>query len=689
MNAKHISLAFAAITIASLLAGCAKSPIEEVKPSEQLTDLELSYVGATETKAAIDGTTFPQEGEIGLFLFGDEEATKAYGTGYENIKYSYNSTKGKWTASPSIKVGSETGYLYGYYPYSATATNVKAITVKSSLNGDDVMYATPVKDVTDANASQTAITMNHALARVAITVINKGYTGYAKLTKIKFAGAEIAPTGTLNALDGSLTATKSDVTLDVTGDAQTITAAGTTYECLLVPSAEDSDKQAVTLTLTIDGEEKTATLAGDNGVIIAQNAKSNITITLSNKGISVQTVSVDDWKVVEVGGHKVTIKVSDEVVAGDIMYGACVDGDDIVIHAYSYTGQHLKCNMPDGEFCTSQSKTGMVYTFTISDVTNNATATIGYASLVSLSVSPESSGSVEIIGDAYEGETVTLKALPGYEYGFDAWLDEEGKTLTCEDDVYSSPIRLSSGVMSAKFKKNLILDGVFSVSDGKKVHFTRGNLYFDGSSKVEQHQYDFNSANYTKPSAHVSHFMWCDNIANATSQIYNSSWDGSTTFFTEDGFTVNGFSKNQCRTLTIAEWQYLFSFFYYDNDVRRGKYKCGITVCGKSNCVVLLPDNWTGDTIESSYDYAGWKHLEAAGAVCLPAAGYRDGARGFANINDADSFGFYWSASTQSGNNAFKLYCNSDDVYPFNTDQRGCGYCVRLVTEYQSEPSAE
>lgn len=109
MNTKHISLAFAAITIASLLAGCAKSPIEEVKPSEQLIDLELSYVGATETKAAIDGTTFPEDGEIGLFLFGDEEATKAYGTGYENIKYSYNSTKKKMDCQPFHQSGKRDG----------------------------------------------------------------------------------------------------------------------------------------------------------------------------------------------------------------------------------------------------------------------------------------------------------------------------------------------------------------------------------------------------------------------------------------------------------------------------------------------------------------------------------------------------------------------------------------------------
>lgn len=60
----HISFAFAAVAVTGLLAGCAKSSVEEVNSMEQLTDLELYTVNATATKAAIDGTIFPQTGEI-------------------------------------------------------------------------------------------------------------------------------------------------------------------------------------------------------------------------------------------------------------------------------------------------------------------------------------------------------------------------------------------------------------------------------------------------------------------------------------------------------------------------------------------------------------------------------------------------------------------------------------------------
>ena len=378
MNTKHISLA--ALAIVAVLAGCTKNPIEAPSDSNRFSDLELTSVNSVQTKAAIDGTAFPTNGKIGLSLFADETADTPYGDGYANVEYSYNGNKGKWTASPSIKVGSTPGYLYGYYPYNGESTDIKAVPVVSSLNGDDVMYATS-QTVTDKTASQTAITMNHALARVAVTVVNKGYTGAAKLSSIKFAGAETSASGTLNAINGNITATKADVTLDVPAASQDITAAGTTYDCLLVPSAEDESKQAVSLTLTIDGEAKTANLSDDNGVIIAQNTKSNITITLSNSGISVQTVSVEDWTVVEVGRNKVTVDYADaHNIEKDVLVTAYADGNTARIVAFSQSGRALFCTIDGGGTCT-RTEADNIYTFIISDITSDVAATIGYQAL--------------------------------------------------------------------------------------------------------------------------------------------------------------------------------------------------------------------------------------------------------------------------------------------------------------------
>ena len=707
MNTKHIS--FAALAIVAVLAACTKNPIETPSDSNRFADLELASVNSVQTKAAIDGTTFPTDGEIGLFLFKDETATQAYGDGYENIKYTYNSTKEKWTASPSIKVGSTPGYLYGYYPYSSTATDIKAIPVASSLNGDDVMYAEKVSNVTDATASQTAITMNHALARVSITVKNNGYTGKAELSKIKFYGAEIAPTGTLNAIDGTISATRTDdVTLDVPTAHQTITAAGTTYECLLVPSEAETNKQTVALTLKIDGQDKTATLSGDNGVIIAQNTKSNITITLSNSGISVQTVSVEDWNVVEIGGYKVTVKMDKDVTAHDVLIDAYIEGDDVIVNAWSKSGQHLKCTMSDGEFCTSQSKNDkLAYTFTISDITENTTATIGYAKAVSsITVSPANAGCNVTVkeGDLYEGEFVRLVPEAAYSYGISCWKDQNDNLLS---DGYDYIVRLSQDLkITACFEENLILGGEFSVKDDKgnvkKVRFTRGNLYlyYDGSSKVEQHQYDYNSSQWTSNTAHVSHFMWCNNFFNATSKLYNTSWDGQTPFFANDNnFTVNGFSEGKC--FALSDWEYLLNTReastvsgtqnarYFKGCIQK---KDGTSMNGMfifpdvftwPSSVKTLPDeiNEASSGYDNTYTYNDFKRLQDAGIVFLPAAGFRIGKDGNTNVEYAGSLGFYWSASPFLSSLAYGLYFDSGSVNPSLYVDRSWAYSVRLVTE--------
>lgn len=339
-----------------LLFGCTK------EQSAFYGSLEVTAIETFEpmSRAAIDGTTFPQAGHIGLFLFKDEGATTLYAeSGCSNVDYSYNSSKSKWTANPSIKVGSETGYLYGYYPYSSEATNIKAIPVSSSLNGDDVMYATK-QTVTSQTASQTSIIMNHALARVSITVKNKGYTGAAKLSSIKFADAKTSVSGSLDATTGTISGTtKADVTLNVPSDNQTVTSDGTLFECLLVPSEVDSDKQDVTLTFTIDGSEKTVSLSGTNGVIIAKGTKSDITITLSNSDLSLSSVSIDDWKEVEVGGHTVTVKLGDEVTPHDVLTEIYAEGGTAKIEAFSKSGIGLKYAI-DGEAKVSRSKSGNV-----------------------------------------------------------------------------------------------------------------------------------------------------------------------------------------------------------------------------------------------------------------------------------------------------------------------------------------
>ena len=702
MLIKHIT-AFAAVAIVTLLAGCTKSSIEESGPNDGLADLELSYVGASETRAAIDGTTFPRTGKIGLFLFKDEAATAPYATsGCKNVEYSYNNGSKKWTASPSIKVGSDSGYLYGYYPYSGTATNIKAIPVSSSLNGDDVMYAAKQAAITDKTASNTAITMNHALARVAIKVINNGYTGNAKLSQIKFEGAEIAASGTLDATSGSITATKAeDVALSVPDTLQVIAQGdGTTYECLLVPSGDISSRQAVNLTLTIDDKDKTVSLSSDDGIIIAQGTKSNITITLSDSGISVRTVSIENWNVVEVSGYNVTVTLDGDTdgIERDVWTMAYKYEGAVKIEAFSKSGKSLGCYITGGASCTT-AKSDNIYTFTVSGISSDVTATVDYQRPTGLSLSKPD---LTVDAGCSFRLSATVKPDDTY-YKTYTWTSNNQEVATVDEESGRVTAKAAG---TAEITATAVKGGVtetcvltveqydpalpkeFSVGPAgencKKVRFSRGNLRY--TTDIESWWFFDKQYESGHGADQLSLFTW---------GYGDWSMSKDTTAYESGNFIDWGTQVgdgNTWRTLTSEEWTYLFT------DRTDAADKVGFaTVCGNKG-IIVLPDEFedpktnesTSSDCEgkefvpkSSTDWdqnvytAGesWDKMEAAGALFLPAAGYRGGA------DIISGSGQYWSSSAGILSSAsFMLFIDSI-LWPSQADSRGTGRSVRLVTE--------
>ena len=725
MKTRILSFMASAVAVVALLTGCStENDIENGK--DGLASLELSSVSSSDmlTRAVIDGTTFPTDkGNIGLFLFKDELAETPYGeSGYANVKYSYDSGKKKWTASPSIKVGSTQGYLYGYYPYKAGTqqqpVNIKDIQVASSFNGDDVMYATPQDPITDQTAGNVSVTMKHALARVAITVVNKGYTGDAKLQSIKFAGAEIAESGTLNALDGTITATKAEaVTLIVPEASQAIaTGSGSVYECLLVPSAVKEGRQNVTLTLKIDGQEKSASLTDGNGVIFGSGVKSRIVINLSNSGISVASVSIDDWQTVEVGGHKVTVKLSEDAgIVKDVMVTAYIENKNVVVKTYSDSKKPLIIREEDGKLLAPVEE-GNKSTFTFSDVTEDITATLAYAKTFKVTQSFKAdvtpvSGYFENypaqgLGEVLEGRTAEVTVatnIPGYHF----------EKIVCDEMVETGGTIVLKNVSKnfeviANYKfYDYPLPGVFTVADDeagnvRKVQFARGNLWYQkGVFHNENEQYAFSSSDWEED-GHISHFMWCKSASESVKMRYDEQGaPSSDNLFTNAGptepngnFAVNG-QKGFWRALSgggNGEWKYLIG---RKDSEGNALCKFGVTVCDCRRCLILLPDDWkwgengVGSDWYSEYNESTtvkWSTMEAAGAVCLPAASYRNCKRGEphnekVNLDVVGIRGYYWSSTPTGSSKACDLHFDSSNVNPATSTDRFYAYAVRLVTE--------
>ena len=71
-----------------------------------------------------------------------------------------------------------------------------------------------------------------------------------------------------------------------------------------------------------------------------------------------------------------------------------------------------------------------------------------------------------------------------------------------------------------------------------------------------------------------------------------------------------------------------------------------------------------------------WSKLESAGAVFLPAAGYRYGS----DVGNVQYNGGYWSATGRSSGYAYCLLFYSDEAYMNDYDRYG-GRAVRLVKD--------
>ena len=128
----------------------------------------------------------------------------------------------------------------------------------------------------------------------------------------------------------------------------------------------------------------------------------------------------------------------------------------------------------------------------------------------------------------------------------------------------------------------------FTVSaDGKKVFFSKGNLYWDGSVYgFENNQYDYSVA------GHQSSFFWSNTAAYARGSEWNLDTNAPIAFFTNAdevtanaGFTANG-QTGLWRTLSKDEWDYL---------IKRENGIGEATINGVKG-VIIFPDEYAGQT---------------------------------------------------------------------------------------------
>jgi len=256
------------------------------------------------------------------------------------------------------------------------------------------------------------------------------------------------------------------------------------------------------------------------------------------------------------------------------------------------------------------------------------------------------------------------------------------------------------------------LTGVFSVSATERVHFSKGNLWYDGSSTwgFEANQYDTTPpAGGTWVSSHVSHFYWSKEASVAYAESYSDSgavdddvlFTNATETTPKADFTVNGVT-GKYRALSRTEWEWLLGPYSSPNPGTNCRESS--TVNGTDNAryaevivngvkgLLIFPDTftWNATTMGNTpttintycsgfgagtYDTAQFAAMEAAGCVFLPAAGGRYGS----DAVEVGDYGYYWSATASGAYYAYYLDFNDSYVGPAYYNGRSDGQSVRLV----------
>ena len=257
----------------------------------------------------------------------------------------------------------------------------------------------------------------------------------------------------------------------------------------------------------------------------------------------------------------------------------------------------------------------------------------------------------------------------------------------------------------------------FSVSAGKQVCFSHGNLQYTRSTATwsfAEHQYDMLGTDnvddgtksydaiygYDKSGSALADkidlFGWSGSTGSAkwgiSTSIDYKDYSGD---FVDWGRNIG--DGNTWYTLKNDEWYYVL-YGRTNADQLKGVARINFNADGSKyvNGLVLLPDNWTcptGVTFKSGFasehnvqayaDYqtftlSGWQLLESAGAVFLPASGMR-GMRNGSSVYDVQGSGYYWSATPDD---SFIAYCQHFFSYGGqDTDfyDRSLGQAVRLV----------
>jgi hypothetical protein len=250
------------------------------------------------------------------------------------------------------------------------------------------------------------------------------------------------------------------------------------------------------------------------------------------------------------------------------------------------------------------------------------------------------------------------------------------------------------------------IESEFSVSEGKKVQFAKGNLRYKGDSSGYEAEWSMAKQQYEilgeanidgdSPAYLIDLFCWSTtkNYCGVYGYYYDDDPDanfkGDFVDWGTDAKLTSSLGSGWS-TLTKDEWGYLLT---ERENAATKKAVATITIDDENTVkgLLLLPDEWTAPTGAPAIDgspvaltLAQWTALETAGAVFLPAAGQMTATYNSSSWTTTSTFtkaGTYWTATPSGDKSDMMAMTLSFDDTNATTDtdlNRRTYTAVRLV----------
>ena len=261
-------------------------------PSEKMGIL----ISITMNSRATD-EVFEEGDKIGLFVVnhnidGSGAALKANGNYIDNCQLTYRNNS--WTSATQLywKDESTPADFYVYYPYTATISDVEAMTYQVNTNQSSLSdYKSGdllIGKTTDVKPTPNAVNINnkHIMSQMVITL--RAGNGF---TEASLASADVHVK--INQLKTQATVHLSNGEVTPTGDAEDITPLkdGTQYKALVVPQIV---RDVNLITVNVDGRDFNLAKAS-NFHAFETGKRYNFTVTL-NKTSNGVNVGITQWE---------------------------------------------------------------------------------------------------------------------------------------------------------------------------------------------------------------------------------------------------------------------------------------------------------------------------------------------------------------------------------------------------------